>query len=151
MKKILLVILAFLLAIGFAFSQATGYPIANKPTGGAIGTAATTVDKLTTFNVNQTTAGQTITVPPLTLNTSSKIIYIGNTGTVLFSLVPGCLLAPGTGTTLRWDGLQWNVEGCGYQIGGGGGSTNPTSGYMPVNLLGIFQNSPFFITPFFDI
>src|ERR1035437_3337473 len=122
MKKILF---QLLLISNLSFGQATGFPIANKPSGGSIGTAANTVDKVSIFNVNQTTAGQTLTVPNLTANTTSKIIYIGNTGSVSFILSPGCNLSIGTGATLRWDGLQWNVEGCGNPTGTVG-ATGPT-------------------------
>ena len=44
--------------------------VANLATGGAIGTAATTVDIKTTFNINQTTANQTLTLPVPTNTTA---------------------------------------------------------------------------------
>ncbi len=44
--------------------------IANLATGGAIGTAATTVDVKTTFNINQTTANQTLALPTPTNTTA---------------------------------------------------------------------------------
>lgn len=56
--------------------------IANLAAGGAIGTAATTVDVKTTFNLNQTTANQTITIPNPTDATAGRIIYVNNVGTV---------------------------------------------------------------------
>lgn len=118
MKKI---VFAFLLISNFTFGQATGFPISNKIWGGPIGTAALTVDKLTTFNVTQTTAGQTLTVPDLTSYQQGKIIYINNTGNVSFTLMPGGILAAGTGAILRWDGLQWNICGNGNQLSGGSG------------------------------
>ena len=43
--------------------------IPNLPTGGSIGTAATTVDIKTTFDINQTTADQTLTIPTPTSTT----------------------------------------------------------------------------------
>lgn len=44
--------------------------ISNLATGGNIGTAAATVDVKTTFNINQTTANQTITLPSPTNTTA---------------------------------------------------------------------------------
>ena len=60
MKRILILLL--ILAPFLSFGQATGFVISNKATGGSIGTAATTVDLYTNFNLHQTTAGQTLTV-----------------------------------------------------------------------------------------
>lgn len=57
-------------------------PIANLAGGGAIGTAPTTVDIKTTFNINQTTTNQTLTLPTPTDTTAGRIIYINNIGTV---------------------------------------------------------------------
>ena len=114
-----------------AFSQATGYPIANKPTGGSIGSAATTVDKLTTFNINQTTASQTLTIPDLTNNTSGKTIYINNTGTVSFILGQYGTIDTTSGVILRWEGLSWSLCGKGLVSGG---STDTTSLSNRINL-----------------
>ena len=44
--------------------------ITNLVTGGAIGTATATVDAKTTFNINQTTANQTLTIPSPTDTTA---------------------------------------------------------------------------------
>ena len=62
----------------------TATTIANIAAGGAIGTAAATVDVFTTFNVNQTTADQTITLPTPTVTTAGKLAYVNNIGTVEF-------------------------------------------------------------------
>lgn len=137
MKKNALIILAFLLTIGFAYSQATGFPIANKPLGGSIGTAATTVDKYTIFNINQTTASQILTIPKLTNAVAGKIIYINNTGTVLFNLFPYGDIDTTAGMILRWEGLRWSLCGKGTTASG----INPTSGYLPVNTSGTSTDS----------
>lgn len=54
----------------------------NFAANGAIGTAVTTVDVKTTFNINQTTANITLTLPAPTDATAGRIIYINNIGTV---------------------------------------------------------------------
>ncbi len=113
MKKILFILLLF---PALFFGQATGYVISNKVSGGSIGSAASTVDVLTLFNLNQTTAGQTLTVPDLTAATKGKIIYINNTGSASLTLSPGGILAVGAGVILRWDGVQWSV--CSPDVGG---------------------------------
>jgi len=138
MKKLLFILL---LAPALMFGQATGKVIADKPTGGSIGTAATTVDVVSLFNINQTTAGQTLTVPNLTNAASGKFIFIRNVGSVSFTLSPGGLLLTGKGAELSWTGAAWNVIGIGTTA-----SVNPTSTFMPVNIGGtsvdswIFQN-----------
>jgi len=103
-----------------SFGQATGFVISNKATGGSIGTAATTVDLYTNFNLHQTTAGQTLTVPNLTNPASGKIIQLNNTGTVTLILIPGGIIPIGYGVILRWDGTQWSVSS------GSVGATGPT-------------------------
>ena len=56
--------------------------IANLAAGGTIGTAVTTVDIKTAFNINQTTANQTLTLPAPTNTTAGRIVYINSIGTV---------------------------------------------------------------------
>lgn len=107
MKKILFALL--LLLPSLIFAQATGFIVSNKPTGGSIGTAPTTVDVNTLFNLNQTTAGQTLTVPNLSNASSGKIIYLNNIGSVQLTLSPGGVLPVGYGVILRWDLVRWNV------------------------------------------
>lgn len=106
MKKIIFI---FLLLPELIFGQATGKVISDKPSGGSIGAASVTVDVWTLFNLNQTTSGQTITIPNLTNVSAGKIIYINNVGTVPVTLSPGGLLLVGTGIVLRWDGVRWNA------------------------------------------
>lgn len=113
MKKILFALLFLPVLL---FGQATGLVITNKPSGGAIGTAAATVDVSSLINLNQTTASQILTVPNLTNASSGKIIYINNVGSTSLILSPGGLIAVGTGVVLRWDGVRWNVCGNGNAI-----------------------------------
>ena len=117
MKKISVIILVVLFFLGmtlFSFGQATGFVISNKPAGGSIGSAATTVDVLSSFNLNQTTAGQTLTVPNLTNAIAGKIIYLNNIGTVPLTLSPGGYLPVGYGVVLRWESIRWSINGSGY-------------------------------------
>lgn len=130
MKKASVIILLILFFLGItvlSFGQATGFLISNKPTGGSIGTAAATVDVLSSFNLNQTTAGQTLTVPNLTNAIAGKIIYLNNIGTVPLTLSPGGYLPAGYGVVLRWDGVRWSINGSGYvSYTGSTGSTGST-------------------------
>jgi len=123
MKKILFILL---LMPALCFSQATGKVISDKPSGGTIGTAALTVDLYTLLNLNQTTAGQTLTVPNLTNAAAGKIIYINNIGSVTLTLSPGGVLPVGYGVVMRWDGVRWNVSGIGNTGSGASGSTGST-------------------------
>ncbi len=82
--------------------------IADLATGGNIGTAATTVDVSTNFNVTQTTASQTITLPSPTNATAGRIAYVNNTGTTAFTLL-GSSLAAGNSRALIWNGTAWTA------------------------------------------
>lgn len=106
--KRLLYILLFI--PGICFSQIV---INDLPSGGAIGTAANTVNKGSLFHVNQTTSGQTLTVPNPTATNFSKFIYVLDIGSASFTLSPGGNLTPGTGVILVWTGTNWNVAGNG--------------------------------------
>lgn len=120
MKKIIAICL-LVLNSSLVFGQANGLAISNKASGGAIGTAAATVDVASLFNVNQTTASQTLTVPSLTNTTNGKTIHINNVGSVSFTLL-GKTVETGTGIILRWTGSGWSISGVGNATGGGGGS-----------------------------
>ncbi|MFO0920541.1 MAG: hypothetical protein U0451_02610 [Candidatus Saccharimonadales bacterium] len=80
--------------------------ISDLPAGGNIGTAATTVDIKTTFNVNQTTAGQTLTLPSPTDTTSGRIVYINNVGSASFTMY-GSVIATGKSNAFIWNGSSW--------------------------------------------
>ena len=120
MKKLIAIFL-LVFSTSLVFGQANGLVISNKASGGAIGTAAATVDVASLFNVNQTTAGQTLTVPNLTNTTNGKTIHINNVGSTAFTLLSKTI-EPGTGILLRWTGSAWNISGVGNATGGGGGS-----------------------------
>src|SRR6185436_1010990 len=65
-------------ATGSTFTNAsstafTAITISDVAGGGAIGTAAATVDVATTFNVNQTTASQTLSLPSPTVTTAGRL------------------------------------------------------------------------------
>ncbi len=84
--------------------------VANLATGGAIGTAATTVDIKTTFNINQTTANQTLTLPAPTNTTAGRIVYINSIGTVGFTMI-GERVEAGQSRQAIWNGTAWKWIG----------------------------------------
>ena len=118
MKKIIAICL-LVFSTSLVFGQANGLVISNKASGGAIGTAAATVDVASLFNVNQTTASQTLTVPNLTNTTNGKTIHVNNVGSTAFTLLSKTI-EPGTGILLRWIGSAWSISGVGNASGGGG-------------------------------
>jgi len=127
MKKLLL-LLSITLATTFAFGQATGYVLPNFAASASMGTAPSTVDVYSRININQTTASVTLTVPNPT-NTTTKVaeIWIGNIGSVAFTLTPGGAIDPATAVILKWTGSAWYVIGK-QGTGGGGGSVASVSG-----------------------
>ncbi len=80
--------------------------VADVAGGGNIGTAATTVDVATTFDVNQTTAGQTLTLPNPTTATSGRIAFVNNVGSVSFTMYDS-VIAAGQSNTFIWNGSAW--------------------------------------------
>lgn len=112
MKKLFLA--SLILFVQLTFAQSTGTVVANKPSGGAI-----TLGTSSLFNVNQTTAAQTITVPSPTGTIYQ--IQVNNVGSAAFTLLSKTI-EPGTGIFLRWTGSAWNISGVGNATGGGGGS-----------------------------
>jgi Collagen triple helix repeat (20 copies) len=84
----------------------TSQAIANLAAGGSIGTAATTVDIAGTFNLTQTTADQTVTLPSPTATAAGKIIYVNNTGTVGFTML-GLRVEAGQSRQAIWNGTAW--------------------------------------------
>ncbi|MCW2957003.1 MAG: hypothetical protein JWO69_1872, partial [Thermoleophilia bacterium] len=96
----------------------TAASIANLAAGGAIGTATSTVDVDTTFNVNQTTAGQTLTLPSPTTTTGGRIAYVSNVGTASFTMY-SVTVAAGATQQYIWNGTAWapaSVDGAGSGI-----------------------------------
>ncbi len=109
-----------ILSCELIFAQALGYNLANYPTGGWLSDStvipAVTVNSNSTFNVIQTTVGQTIKVPLPTNLLLARTVMIRNRGTVDFILNPGGLVVhqnsshPATSVTLTWTGgTQWVV------------------------------------------
>jgi len=84
--------------------------IGNLSTGGNIGTATATVDAYTTFNVNQTTTGQTLTLPSPTNTTAGRIAYINNVGSVEFTM-SNEKVQVGKGRQYIWNGTAWSQVG----------------------------------------
>jgi hypothetical protein len=84
--------------------------ISDLATGGNIGSAATTVDIDTVFNINQTTSNQTVTLPSPTNTTAGKIIYVNNIGTAEFTL-NGSRVRTNSGRQFVWNGSAWSGMG----------------------------------------
>lgn len=80
--------------------------ITNKASGGAIGTAAATVDVGSIFLVNQTTASQTLTIPSPTITTEYKLIVVANVGSQAFTMLGASVAAAGCLIAL-WNGSAW--------------------------------------------
>jgi len=96
--------------------------ISNLATGGDIGAAAATVDVATSFNINQTTSGQTITLPSPTTATAGRLAYVNNIGTTSFTLL-GSTVTAASGRLAMWNGTAWTLVGDGGSSGSGSAST----------------------------
>ena len=83
--------------------------IANLLTGGSIGTADTTVDIASSFAINQTTAGQVLTLALPTDTIAGDQVRITNTGTASFRIF-GKTVLPGTFTDIFWTGTAYAVD-----------------------------------------
>lgn len=70
--------------------------ITNKASGGAVGTSATTVDVAGVLRVNQTTAGQALTLPTPTSTTVDHRITVINVGSASFTMYGRTLGANGS-------------------------------------------------------
>lgn len=107
--------------------------IANHGSGGNIGTAAATVDVATTFDITQTTASQTLTLPNPTVTTSGRVAYINSlAGNATFSMY-GVNVAAGSSASFIWNGTAWVATATGgtgvntvgsLNVSGGGKSAN---------------------------
>jgi hypothetical protein len=69
---------------------------------GSIGTAGATVDIYTSFTINQTTAGQTLTIPAPTTTTTGRLIYITNIGSAGYT-IGGSVASTGTTMAFVWN------------------------------------------------
>lgn len=96
-----------LLAIIEAGSQLSGQEVAlgNFPVGGVIGTASATVDIAAGISIAQTTAGQTLTLPPPSDTAASRIVIVSNTGSAAVTL-HGSSLPPGQSSIAIWNAVD---------------------------------------------
>jgi hypothetical protein len=83
--------------------------LTNFATGGAIGTAVATVDIASCFNINQTTAAQTLTLPVPTNAIAGDQIRVTNVGTAAFTIL-GKVISPGTFSDIFWNGAGYAVD-----------------------------------------
>jgi len=84
--------------------------ISNLPTGGVIGTAAATVDINSIFLINQTTAGQTVTIPnPTNAVLGQTAILVANS-TASF-VAYNSTVAAGSAGSFLWNGSAWVTVG----------------------------------------
>lgn len=86
--------------------SASALTIANVAAGGAIGTAAATVDIGSSFHINQTTAGQTLKLPDPTTSFVGQLAFVANTGTASF-MMSAVTVSGGFGMILQWTGTAW--------------------------------------------
>lgn len=119
MKKILLLLL--LLPV-FVFGQPSGVAISNFATNGTLNQS--NIDNSSRLNVNQTTAGITITAPKPS-NTTTKVteIWISNVGKVPYTFIAlpdtaGTPIDTGQFVIIKWVGAKYVVTGA-KPIGGG--------------------------------
>ena len=107
MKKLLLLLL---LIPSIAFSQTNGVQLPNFTTSGSFG--QTNVDSYPRMYVNQTTSSITLTIPsPSNTTTKTTEMWIGNRGTVSFTLVPGGVIDTGKFVIVKWIGGKYSVSG----------------------------------------
>ncbi len=77
---------------------------------GDVGTAANTVDKYTSFNVDMSGSWQTVTLPNPTSTTAGRIAYVNNVGTVSFYFYDTQII-PGASRQVIWNGSSWALTG----------------------------------------
>ncbi|MBI5357868.1 S-layer family protein [Candidatus Saccharibacteria bacterium] len=97
--------------------------LGNFATGGSIGSAATTVDVDTAFTINQTTAGQTLSLPTPTNTAAGRLVYVLNIGSVSFTM-HGVTIPSGYGQIYVWNGSNWLLG-----ASGGGAAITLQSAY----------------------
>ena len=85
----------------------TTVAIGNLASGGAIGTAAATVDLGSAFAVAQTTASQTLTLPSPTNTKAGRVAYLTNTGSAAFTAY-GSTVGAGSSVAMVWNGSAWS-------------------------------------------
>jgi hypothetical protein len=82
--------------------------IANLAAGGSLGTAPATVDIAAMLTVNQTTAGQAMTLANPTQTAGAHQVVILNVGTASFTLL-GTVVLPAQSILVFWSGTAWSV------------------------------------------
>jgi hypothetical protein len=90
-------------AISIAVGPGGVVQLGNFPTGGSIGPAASTVDIASTIVITQNTAGQTLTVPALTVSVIGQEIEFLNAGTTSFTMM-GKVVPVGSTLFAVWGG-----------------------------------------------
>ena len=80
--------------------------IPNLASGGAIGAAPATVDNASAFLVNQTTAGQALSLPSPSDPSVVRTAHVVNVGSQAFT-VGGVSHAPGAAVQHLWHGTAW--------------------------------------------
>jgi hypothetical protein len=85
----------------------SGSTFGNFSAGGVIGTAATSVDIYSSIDINQTTNGQTLTLPVPSAGVG-RVVYINNIGTAAFTMYSS-LVSPNTSTSYIYAPTGWQV------------------------------------------
>jgi hypothetical protein len=80
--------------------------LGNFPAGGAIGLAANTIDIVAGIGINQTTAGQILTLPVPTDPRDGRSISVANSGTQSFTL-SGVVITPNNYSSFEYHGGTW--------------------------------------------
>jgi len=83
--------------------------ISDKASGGLIGTADATVDMYTSINLNQTTVGQTLSLPSPTDLTAGRMLKVNNIGTTSVTIAT-ITIDPQQTTEFVWNGSAWAVS-----------------------------------------
>lgn len=82
--------------------------VSDLATGGSIGSATTTVDVTSTIRLNQTTAGQSITIPSPTVTTNNRILWLANIGSASVTVsTTGSTLNASKVLQIMWNGTAW--------------------------------------------
>jgi hypothetical protein len=78
---------------------------------GAIGTAANTVDKYTSFTIAPTASGRTYTIPAPTDGAAGRVIFISNIHATSTFIIGSTTFNAHSTATLVYDGTSWNFAG----------------------------------------
>ncbi len=129
--------------------DSNGGTLGGTPSGGL--TAAQSVDVYTSISVNQTTAGQTITIPSPTASTTyGRVLYLANIGTTSI-IVGGIRIPQGSTATLIWSNTN---GGASWQFAGAGGASienqNTADQTADFRINGTGRANTSFTSPLFD-